>query len=144
MYVSRGEYKLIAAIDKFKINLKDKVIVDIGSRTGGFSQVCLINGAKMIYAIDVGKNQMHEKLRYNWRIKLHEELNFKDIKLNLFHDQIDFVVVDISSISVTKILEKIKELFAYPLKIVILIKPQFELGKEVIKANHGVIKTKKL
>ncbi len=143
-YVSRGAYKLIAAIEKFKINLKDKVIVDIGSSTGGFSQVCLINGAKRIYAIDVGKNQMHEKLRHNLRIELHEGLNFKDVKLNLFHDQIDIVVVDVSFISVTKILKKINELFTYPLKVVILVKPQFELGKEIIKANHGVIKIKKL
>ena len=143
-YVSRGAYKLIAAINKFKINLKDKVVMDIGSSTGGFSQVCLINGAKKIYAIDVGKNQMNDKLRNNSKIELHEQLNFKDVKLNLFHDQIDFIVVDVSFISVTKILEKISELFSYPLKLIILIKPQFELGKEIIKANHGVIKNKKL
>ena len=118
--------------------------MDIGSSTGGFSQVCLINGAKKIYAIDVGKNQMNDKLRNNSKIELHEQLNFKDVKLNLFHDQIDFIVVDVSFISVTKILEKISELFSYPLKLIILIKPQFELGKEIIKANHGVIKNKKL
>lgn len=143
-YVSRGAYKLIAAINKFKINLKDKVVMDIGSSTGGFSQVCLINGAKKIYAIDVGKNQMNDKLKNNSKIELHEQLNFKDVKLNLFRDQIDFIVVDVSFISVTKILEKISELFSYPLKLIILIKPQFELGKEIIKANRGVIKNKKL
>ncbi|MBP5256772.1 MAG: TlyA family RNA methyltransferase [Mycoplasma sp.] len=143
-YVSRGAYKLIAAINKFKINLKDKVVMDIGSSTGGFSQVCLINGAKKIYAIDVGKNQMNDKLKNNSKIELHEQLNFKDVKLNLFRDQIDFIVVDVSFISVTKILEKISELFFYPLKLIILIKPQFELGKEIIKANRGVIKNKKL
>ena len=143
-YVSRGAYKLIAAIDKFKIDLKDKVVIDIGSSTGGFSQVCLINGVKKIYAIDVGKNQMHEKLKNNSKIKLYEQMNFKDVKSNLFHEQIDYIVVDVSFISVTKILEKISELFSYSLKLIILIKPQFELGKEIIKANHGVIKNKKL
>ena len=144
-YVSRGAYKLIAAIDKFHIDLKNKVVLDIGSSTGGFTQVCLINGAKSIYAIDVGKNQMDQKLRQNPKIKLYEGVNFKDFNTSTYKKKkIDVIVVDVSFISLTKILKKIQEVFPYSLKLIVLIKPQFELGKEIIKANHGVIRSKKL
>lgn len=143
-YVSRGAYKLIAAINKFHVDLKDKVVLDIGSSTGGFTQVCLINGAKKIYAIDVGKNQMDQKLRHNPKIELHEGLNFKALNVTTIKMKINIILVDVSFISLTKILKKIQELFSYSLKLIVLIKPQFELGEQIIKANHGVIKSKKL
>lgn len=144
-YVSRGAYKLIAAIDKFHVDLKDKVVLDIGSSTGGFTQVCLINGAKKVCAIDVGKNQMDQKLRHNPKIELHEGVNFKNFNTSILNaKRIDIIVVDVSFISLTKILKKIQEVFPYSLKLIVLIKPQFELGKEIIKANNGVIKSKKL
>lgn len=144
-YVSRGAYKLIEAINKFHVDLKDKVVLDVGSSTGGFTQICLINGAKKIYAIDVGKNQMDQKLRHNPKIELHEGINFKNFNTSILNTKrIDIIVVDVSFISLTKILKKIQEAFPYSLKLIVLIKPQFELGKEIIKANHGVIKSKKL
>lgn len=143
-YVSRGAYKLIAAINKFHVDLKDKVVLDIGSSTGGFTQVCLINGAKKIYAIDVGKNQMDQKLRHDPKIELYEGLNFKDLNVTTIKMKIDIILVDVSFISLTKILKKIQEFFSYSLKLIVLIKPQFELGKQIIKANRGVIKSKKL
>lgn len=143
-YVSRGAYKLIEAINRFKINLKDKVVLDIGSSTGSFTQVCLINGAKKIYAIDVGTNQMDKKLSTNKRIELYEQTNFKDVTPSIFNERIELIVADISFISITKILDKISELFDYSFEMVLLIKPQYELGKDIIKAYKGVIKTQRL
>ena len=143
-YVSRGAYKLIEAINKFKMNLKDKVVLDIGSSTGGFTQICLINGAKKIYAIDVGTDQMDSQLSSNKKIELHEQTNFKDVTSNLFKQKVDLIVADLSFISITKILDKISEIFSYSLEMVLLIKPQYELGKDIIKAYKGVIKSQKL
>ena len=143
-YVSRGAYKLIAAIDKFHIDLKNKVVLDIGSSTGGFTQVCLINGAKKIYAIDVGTNQMDKKLSANKRIELYEQTNFKDVTPSIFKERIELIVADLSFISITKILDKISELFDYSFEMVLLIKPQYELGKDIINAYKGVIKSQRL
>lgn len=143
-YVSRGAYKLIEAINKFKINLKDKVVLDIGSSTGGFTQVCLINGAKKVYAIDVGTNQMDKNLSLNEKIELHEQTNFKDVTIGIFKEKVDLIVADLSFISITKILDKISQLFNYSLEMVLLIKPQYELEKDIIKAYKGVIKSQKL
>ena len=143
-YVSRGAYKLIEAINKFKMNLKDKVVLDIGSSTGGFTQICLINGAKKIYAIDVGTDQMDSQLSSNKKIELHEQTNFKDVTSNLFKQKVDLIVADLSFISITKILDKISEIFSYSLEMVLLIKPQYELGKDIIKTYKGVIKSQKL
>ena len=143
-YVSRGAYKLIEGINRFKINLKDKVVLDIGSSTGGFTQVCLINGAKKIYAIDVGTNQMDKKLSANKRIELYEQTNFKDVTPSIFKERVELIVADLSFISITKILDKISELFDYSFEMVLLIKPQYELGKDIIKAYKGVIKSQRL
>ena len=143
-YVSRGAYKLIEAINRFKINLKDKVVLDIGSSTGGFTQVCLINGAKKIYAIDVGTNQMDKKLSANKRIELYEQTNFKDVTQSIFKERVELIVADISFISITKILDKISELFDYSFEMVLLIKPQYELGRDIIEAYKGVIKSQRL
>ena len=143
-YVSRGAYKLIEAIDKFKINLKNKVVLDIGSSTGGFTQVCLINGAKKVYAIDVGTDQMDKNLSLNEKIELHEQTNFKDVTIDIFKEKVDLIVADLSFISITKILDKISQLFNYSVEMVLLIKPQYELGKDIIKAYKGVIKSQKL
>ena len=143
-YVSRGAYKLIEAINRFKINLKDKVVLDIGSSTGGFTQVCLINGAKKIYAIDVGTNQMDKKLSANKRIELYEQTNFKDVTQSIFKERVELIVADLSFISITKILDKISELFDYSFEMVLLIKPQYELGKDIINAYKGVIRSQRL
>ncbi len=142
-YVSRGALKLLTAIEKFKINFLNKVVVDFGSSTGGFTQVALENGAKKIYCIDVGKNQLDKNLKTNPKIITYEETNLKNLTPLNFQDKIDVVVADLSFISLTVLLGKINELFYYPLKLICLIKPQFELSNETIKKTKGIISSNK-
>lgn len=138
-YVSRAAHKLVHAINEFKINLKNKVVLDIGSSTGGFTQVSLMNKAKKIYAIDVGTNQMHQSLRNNSKVKLFEQTNFKNIKKDIFEEKVDFVFCDVSFISLIKIIDKLLKLFDYSYNGVFLIKPQFELEGIKIKNFNGVV-----
>lgn len=138
-YVSRAAYKLVHAINKFKIDLKNKVVLDIGSSTGGFTQVSLMNKANKIYAIDVGTDQMHQSLRNNSKVKLFEQTNFKNIKKDIFEEKIDFALCDVSFISLIKIIDKLLMLFDYSYKGVFLIKPQFELEDIKIKNFNGVV-----
>ena len=139
-YVSRGAQKLIGAIAAFHIDFNKKIVLDVGSSTGGFTQVALLNNAKHVYAVDVGTNQLHESLRNNPRITLYENTHLKDIDLKMFKQHIDIVIADLSFISVKNLLEKITKLFKYKVEIVILIKPQFELSKEIVCKYDGVIK----
>lgn len=132
-YVSRGAYKLLAVIKKWNIDLNNKIILDIGASTGGFSDVCLKRGCKYVYAIDVGTNQLHYSLKSDSRIKSYENMNFKNVSIDLFKHKIDYVVVDVSFISLTKIIDKLMKLFTYSYKCIFLIKPQFELSPQEIK-----------
>lgn len=134
-FVSRGGYKLEAAINSFYLDFKDKVIVDIGSSTGGFTDCSLQNGAKLVYAIDVGIDQLDSRLLSNDKVISMEETNFLDIEG--FDTKIDFYVTDVSFISVKKILFHLKELCAT--NIIILIKPQFEVENKYLNKN-GVLK----
>lgn len=140
IYVSRAANKLKHAIDKFKINLKSKVVLDIGSSTGGFTQICLLNGASKIYSIDVGTNQMDKSVSSNKKVKLFENTDFRSVELNLFDEKIDFVCCDVSFLSLTKIIDKLNELIPYKYSGVFLIKPQFELDDIKIKNFKGVVK----
>ena len=137
-YVSRGGLKLAKAIEEWKIDLKNKIMIDIGSSTGGFSDVALRNGIAKIYAIDVGKDQFDKELLKDRRIVLFEQTDFRNID-NSFVADADFASIDVSFISVTKLLEKISTLSNLK-EIVCLIKPQFECGKEVADKFKGVIK----
>ena len=134
-FVSRGGYKLEAAINTFYLDFKDKVIVDIGSSTGGFTDCALQNGAKYVYAIDVGTLQLDPRLLQNEKVCSMEETNFLDIEG--FDTKIDFYVTDVSFISVKKILYHLNELDAKD--IIILIKPQFEVDNKYLNKN-GVLK----
>lgn len=140
IYVSRAANKLKHAIDKFKINLKNKVVLDIGSSTGGFTQICLLNGASKIYSIDVGTNQMDKSVSSNKKVKLFENTDFRSVELNLFDEKIDFVCCDVSFLSLTKIIDKLTELIPYKYSGVFLVKPQFELDDIKIKNFKGVVK----
>ncbi len=140
IYVSRAANKLKHAIDKFKINLKNKVVLDIGSSTGGFTQICLFNGASKIYSIDVGTNQMDKSVSSNKKVRLFENTDFRSVELNLFDEKIDFVCCDVSFLSLTKIIDKLVELIPYKYSGVFLIKPQFELDDIKIKNFKGVVK----
>ena len=137
-YVSRGGLKLEKAINYFNLSLKDKVILDIGSSTGGFTDCALQNGAKLVYALDVGTNQLHESLKNNNKVISMENTNFKDVTSEMFKESIDLYVCDVSFISILTIIRKLKEL-DNNFDIVILFKPQFEVGKNNLNAS-GVVK----
>ncbi len=131
-YVSRGGLKLEKAINFFKINLKNKNCMDIGASTGGFTDVMIKNGAKKVYSIDVGHNQLDESLIKNSKVINMEGTNIKDINSTQFK-QIDFIGTDISFISITQVIQKIYELLKINGTAVILIKPQFEVRKAKYK-----------
>lgn len=137
-YVSRGGVKLEKAINKFQVKLEQKVCMDIGASTGGFTDVMLKNGAKKVYAVDVGHNQLDESLIKNPKVINMEGTNIKQIDLEEIK-QIDFIGTDISFISITKVINKIYELLKIKGEAVILVKPQFEAGKQNINKN-GVVK----
>lgn len=143
-YVSRGGYKLEKAIEVFDINLNDKICMDIGSSTGGFTDCMLQNGAKKVFAIDCGTNQLEYKLRIDNRVVVMENTNARYLKSeDIGNEKIDFVSVDVSFISLNKILPVIKENLVKNGKAILLIKPQFEAGKELVEKN-GVVRDKKV
>lgn len=142
LYVSRGGLKLKKAIDTFHIHLKDKVVLDIGASTGGFTDCCLKQGASHVYALDVGINQLAESLKKDTRVTNYEGINFKSIDLSYFSHKIDYITIDVSFISIQNILMKVNELFS-DIIIMGLFKPQFEVGKQNINKN-GVVKNKKV
>ena len=139
-WVSRGAIKLLHAIKFFNINIEDKVCLDIGASTGGFSQVLLKNNAKKIYCVDSGKNQLHEKLKKEKRIVNLEKTNARYLEENIFSEKIDILLCDVSFISLKKVIQP--NLFFLNKKkglVLCLIKPQFEASKIEIKKG-GIIK----
>ena len=137
-YVSRGGLKLKKAIDVFDLNFKDKIILDIGASTGGFTDCSLQNGAKLVYAIDVGTNQLDWKLRNHSQVVSIENKHINDLEKNEIKDEIEIIVMDISFISIKKVLYKIKEFLSENSYAVFLIKPQFEAEKEYI--DKGIVR----
>ena len=137
-WVSRGAFKLLKAIDHFGIDIKNKTCLDIGSSTGGFTEVLLKKNAKKIYSIDVGTNQLHEKLRKEKKIISIENFNAKYLDKSIIHDKIDIVVCDVSFISLTKVIEPSLKLVSTNAEIIALIKPQFETKKMNLK--KGIVK----
>ncbi|MBZ6011176.1 TlyA family RNA methyltransferase [Leuconostoc gelidum] len=139
-YVSRGGLKLEKALNDFDITVKDKIVLDIGSSTGGFTDVALQNGAKLVYALDVGTNQLVWKLRSDDRVKVMENTNFRYSKLNDFKfGQPNFATIDVSFISLGLILPPLANIISMDGHVVALIKPQFEAGRENVGKN-GIIK----
>ena len=139
-YVSRSGLKLDKAIKDFSIDMKDKIILDVGSSTGGFTEVSLLNGAKTVYSVDVGSNQMVDSVKKNNRVILYENTNILDVDETFFNSgSPDMIVMDVSFVSITKIIPHIKK---FTRNMVVLIKPQFESkGKHLHK---GVIKDKNI
>ena len=138
-YVSRGGLKLEKAIKTWDLDFKDKSVLDIGASTGGFTDCALQNGAKCVYSIDVGKNQLDWKLRNDEKVVSLEEMHIKDLKEeNIENKKVDFIVIDVSFISLTKVIPYFKKFLAQSGKIVMLVKPQFEVGREKIGRN-GVV-----
>lgn len=145
-FVSRGGFKLDRAIKYFNINLKDKICLDAGASTGGFTDCMLQNGAKKVYSVDVGYGQFAWKLRTDSRVKVIERVNVKNCKVEDIYSENDeraeFLTMDLSFISITKVLENIVNLSnKTDFEIVSLIKPQFEAGKEQVGKN-GVVRDK--
>jgi len=140
-YVSRGGFKLAKAVDEFAIDLKDKVCTDVGSSTGGFTDCMLQNGARKVYAIDVGRGQLDWRLRQDERVVCMEKTNIRYVTPEDLEDIIDFSSVDVSFISLTKVLLPIRNYLAAEGEIIALIKPQFEAGREKV-GKKGVVREK--
>jgi len=139
-YVSRGGLKLEKALKVFNVDLTDKIVLDIGSSTGGFTDCSLQNGAKKVIAIDVGTDVMHHSLRNNPQVELHENTNFLNFK-NEKMEEVDFAVCDVSFVSLEHVVKKLNSANV-KLEMICLIKPQFECGKQIATKYSGVIKSK--
>lgn len=143
-YVSRGGFKLEKAIKVFNIDLMNKIILDIGASTGGFTDCALQNGAKLSYAVDVGYNQLDWKIRQDERVICMERTNFRYMTLeNLTHGIPEFACIDVSFISLKIIFPVLKQLLAKNGEIVALIKPQFEAGKDQV-GKKGIVRDSKV
>lgn len=143
-YVSRGGLKLEKALEVFAVDVKDKILLDIGASTGGFTDCALQNGAKMSYALDVGYNQLAWKLRQDERVVVMERTNFRYVTAaDLSGEMPNFAVIDVSFISLTLILPVLKTLLVQGSDIVTLIKPQFEAGREQV-GKKGIVRDKKV
>lgn len=159
-FVGRGGLKLKAALDHFKIDVKNKVCLDVGASTGGFTDCLLKNDAKKVYAVDAGSNQLDWKLRNDARVVVLERVNFRHFDTKILKDSVDIITMDVSFISATKLISKIVEVFGVeagsprpgdgkraggetpPLQFILLIKPQFEVGREHV-GKGGIVKDEK-
>ncbi|AGB40537.1 hemolysin A [Halobacteroides halobius DSM 5150] len=142
-YVGRGGLKLEKALEVFDLNLAEKVIIDIGASTGGFTDCALQNGAQKVYAIDVGYNQLAWKLRNDDRVVCMEQTNARYLEPEDIEQLGDVGVVDVAFISLTKILPALKKLIKPTGEIMTLIKPQFEAGPDRV-GDKGVVKDPKI
>ena len=135
-YASRGGIKLEKALDSFQIDVADKVILDVGASTGGFTDCVMQRGARRVFAVDVGYGQIAWKLRQDPRVTVMDRMNARNLERSLFPEDIDLVVMDVSFISVTKILPA---LLSITDEAAVLIKPQFEAGPRDVPSG-GVIR----
>ncbi len=140
-YVSRGAYKLIQAIDEFDLKVDGKKCLDVGASTGGFTDVLIQSNAEKVYAVDTGTSQLHEKLKQNNKIISLENTNILDIKEDDY-GLFDIVTVDVSFVSITKIIPHLVNLMNTDCQCVFLVKPQFEVGKNKLN-KKGVVKNPK-
>lgn len=140
-YVSRGGYKLERAMETFPISLEGKTCIDVGASTGGFTDCMLQRGARFVYAIDVGTNQLAWKLRQDERVKSMEKTNIRYVEPEDIGELADFVSIDVAFISLTKVLEPVRALMGKEAEMVCLIKPQFEAGREKV-GKKGVVRDK--
>lgn len=138
-YVSRGGLKLEKAIEQYGVSVDGKVCMDIGSSTGGFTDCMLQNGAAKVYSVDVGTNQLAWKLRQDERVVSMEKTNIRYVTPDQIADRIEFASIDVSFISLTKVLLPARNLLTDDGEIVCLIKPQFEAGREKV-GKKGVVR----
>ena len=142
-YVSRGGLKLEKAMTNFGLTLDGKICMDVGSSTGGFTDCMLQNGAVKVYSVDVGHGQLAWKLRNDERVVCMEKTNIRYVTREDIPDPIDFSSIDVSFISLTKVLGPVKALLTENGQVVCLIKPQFEAGREKV-GKKGVVRDKKV
>ncbi len=142
-WVSRGAIKLLAAMKEWNPSVKGKVILDIGASTGGFTEVLLANGAKKVYCVDVGTDQLHEKIKKNNKIVNLEKTNVRALNTTLVPELVDACVIDVSFISLEKIFPFIHALLKENAFIIALVKPQFEVGKKNL-GKGGIVRNKAL
>lgn len=143
-YVGRGGLKLEKALNDFSISAVDKTMIDVGSSTGGFTDCALQKGAKLSYAIDVGYNQLDWKLRSDERVIVMERTNFRYVTPDMFNNGIpNLATIDVSFISLKLILPVLKQLLAENSDIIVLIKPQFEAGREQV-GKKGIVRDPKI
>ncbi len=139
-YVSRAGLKLASVAENLSVDFRDRVVLDVGSSTGGFTDYALQHGAKKVVAVDVGTDQLHPGLRMDERIELHEKTDIRDFTTN---QKIDIIVCDVSFISLRDILPRVaKRLMHGETQLVAMVKPQFEAGKGQV--SKGVIKNDKI
>lgn len=137
-FVSRGAYKLLTALTHFDLDVRDLVCLDAGASTGGFTDCLLQHGAARVYAVDVGKEQLHERLRADARVISMEGVNLRLAPLDLLPEPVDLVVADVSFISLTRVLPPCLRWLREGGRVVALIKPQFELGPH--QTDKGVVR----
>ena len=133
IYVSRAAWKLKSYLEKYNIDFNEKSVIDVGSSTGGFSEVALEKGARKIVCVDVGSNQLHSKIRENKKVEVFENTDIRDFKTK---EKFDILVSDVSFISLIKIFNKLNELSD---EMILLFKPQFEVGREAKRDKRGVV-----
>ncbi len=142
-YVSRGGFKLEKALKEFNIDLEDKTCMDVGSSTGGFTDCMLQNGAKKVYAVDVGTNQLVWKLRQDDRVVVMEKTNIRYVEPSHIPELIEFTSIDVAFISLKIVLTPVRNLLTNDGQVVCLIKPQFEAGREQV-GKKGVVRDRKV
>ena len=138
-FVSRGGEKLEAAFACFRLEVRGLVCLDVGASTGGFTDCLLQHGAAKVFAVDVGKGQLHWKLRQDPRVTVFDDVNARYMKPDLFPESPEFAVVDVAFISLTNILPAVKAVLRDGSHLVTLIKPQFEAGRELV-GKGGVVR----
>lgn len=137
-YVSRGGLKLEGALKVFNLKVENFICLDVGAGTGGFTHCLILSGAKRVYALDVGKGQLHYSLRRDPKVIFMEGINARYLKEDMFPEKFDLITVDVSFISLKKVLPSLVSLLKEEGLILALIKPQFEVGPKYVK--KGVVK----
>jgi 23S rRNA (cytidine1920-2'-O)/16S rRNA (cytidine1409-2'-O)-methyltransferase len=138
-WVSKGALKLVAAVDEWKFDCTDKVYIDLGASTGGFTEVLLSKGAKKVFGVDVGSKQLHERIKADERVVNLEKTHARDLTEKQITEDVDGLVVDVSFISLEKVIPFVIRFLKPNADVVLLIKPQFELGRAFL-SKGGIVK----
>ena len=141
-YVSRGGYKLESALRGFNLDIRGFTVIDVGASTGGFTDCLLQHGAKKVYAVDVGRGQLHPKLRQDPRVVVLEKTDARDLSKDLIPEKVDLITVDVSFISITKVLPSVLPFLKERGQLLGLIKPQFELCPREVK--KGIVRDRNM